>query len=1072
MKRIISLILMALMLVSVFPMSASAAVDAKIYGPIALTGGVDFVTAGVDYILAEEKDGSYISGKVAPGQYTNNSLAVVFSPTDVDLTEYHFVKVCYRTDSPSRKLDVSARSSIGESWMNKHPVCENDGQWHEVVIDTHEIVGGKGALPSETSISFTLKPFDSVTVNLTKQHFFDIKYIACFKDQAAANGYKFKASDDKAPADIESINIFWEEASDKLIDEYMDTMDKMIESIENSPTTVEVTGTKYYVAASGNDDNDGLTPATAWKSVEKVNAFEFKAGDGVFFNRGDEWRITKPLAAKSGVTYSAYGTGAKPKLNAAADGSGASKWVPTNKENVYAFVELIPDDRDVGTLVFDGGRAWGIQIQQTTSGTRLAIGRVFNGIKWFDSDVNKFSGHEDLKNDLEFYHNWDNDTLYLYSAEGNPGTRFGSIEIVDKGHGISLLKDSATGDSHDIVIDNIAIFGAGSHGIGGGCVSNVTIQYCTLKWIGGSIQAKGLFGRDYGVRYGNAVESYGVKTGRTEGYDTDGFVIHDCYASQVYDCCWTIQTQGPGYFNDIKFYNNVSEYCNSGLEIWQDGGAISNMDLYNNYTRLNGYGWSHQRPNKDGNFFYGASGSGTYTNNHVRNNVNVFASYNALLVRSTGPEQYNFHDNIYVMEEGKHMGGLASNPGTGKGGWASRNTPYTEFALKRAAATGFEKGTKFYYTKDSAYNADMYDTYNPKVGVELFSDIADNFWGRDAVDYVALKGYFNGVSADKFSPNGTMTRAMLVTVLSRIAGESANAADATFTDINKNAWYAQGVAWAEKKDIVNAGGKFRPDENATREELADMLYRYALSTYRTPDLSKAGTFTDMASVNAAYADGIKFCTANGIIGGYTDGTIKPKNNATRAEVATMIRRFNDYLATAPIDSTKILANAKLTSVKGDALKNMLDNTGVRATVEADGTVKFVPFLDKAKPVIRIMDQKSKEISLAEHPYVVVKFNGKLNSGALLATVNMINITNGGTTDMGIRSFAGITSGAVIVDLSSVVIAIDKTSYQDNLAINLYPWGDADVTLDKETEYFVVDEIVFCDSEIVAKAIAG
>ncbi|MBQ4136507.1 MAG: S-layer homology domain-containing protein, partial [Clostridia bacterium] len=255
-------------------------------------------------------------------------------------------------------------------------------------------------------------------------------------------------------------------------------------------------------------------------------------------------------------------------------------------------------------------------------------------------------------------------------------------------------------------------------------------------------------------------------------------------------------------------------------------------------------------------------------------------------------------------------------------------------------------------------------------------------------------------------------------------------------------------------------------------ELADMLYRYALSTYRTPDLSKAGTFTDMASVNAAYADGIKFCTANGIIGGYTDGTIKPKNNATRAEVATMIRRFNDYLATAPIDSTKILANAKLTSVKGDALKNMLDNTGVRATVEADGTVKFVPFLDKAKPVIRIMDQKSKEISLAEHPYVVVKFNGKLNSGALLATVNMINITNGGTTDMGIRSFAGITSGAVIVDLSSVVIAIDKTSYQDNLAINLYPWGDADVTLDKETEYFVVDEIVFCDSEIVAKAIAG
>ncbi|MBO7149149.1 MAG: S-layer homology domain-containing protein [Clostridia bacterium] len=1064
MKKIISFILAVLMLVSVFLMSTSAAVDAKIFGPLALTSGIDFSTAGIDYILAEEKDGSYVSGKVAPGLYTNNKLAVVFAPQDVDLTEYHFVKVCYRTDSPSRKLDVSARSSIGESWMNNHPVCENDGQWHEVVIDTHEIVGGKGALPSETAIQFTLKPFDSVTVTLTKEHFFDLKYIACFKDMAEANAYKFKASDDKEAANIDLINIFWEEATDEIINEYMDTMDKMIEAIENSPTTVEVTGTKYYVAASGNDDNDGLTPATAWKSVDKVNSIKFEAGDGVFFNRGDEWRILNPLSAKPGVTYSAYGTGAKPKLIASADGSGESRWVPTGKENVYAFVESIPDTRDVGTIVFDGGRAWGIQIQQTTQGNRLAIGRVFNGINWFDSDTNAFSGFNDLKNDLEFYHNWDNDTLYLYSAEGNPGARFGSIEIVDKGHGIGLANDGETGYAHDIVIDNIAIFGAGSHGIGGGKVKNVTVQYCTLKWIGGSIQGKGLFNNNYGVRYGNAVESYGI--------DSDGFYIHDCYASQVYDCCWTIQTQGAGTFNDIKFYNNVSEYCNSGLEVWQSGGTISNMDLYNNYTRLNGYGWSHQRPNKDGNFFYGASGSGQYENNHVRNNVNVFASHNALLVRTTGPEQYNFHDNVYVMEEGKHMGGIASNPGKGTGGWASMNTDYSEHALKRAAATGFEKGAKFYYTKDSAYNADMYDTYNPQVGVDLFTDIADNFWGRDAVDYVALKGYFNGVSANEFSPNGTMTRAMLVTVLSRIAGESANASDATFTDINKNAWYAQGVAWAEKKGIVNAGGKFRPDENATREELADMLYRYALSAYRTPDISKAGTFTDMASVNAAYVDGIKFCTANGIIGGYTDGTIKPKNNATRAEVATMIRRFNNYLATEPIDSEKILENAKTTTVKGEALKKMLDNTGVRATVEADGTVKFVPFLDKAKPVIRIMDQLSKEISLAERPYVVVKFHGELNSASLLSTVSKVNLSNGGGTDMNSNSYAAITSGAVIIDLSAINLAIDKDTYEDNLAINLYPWGDADVELDKAKEYFVIDELIFCDSEIVAKAIAG
>jgi hypothetical protein len=146
-----------------------------------------------------------------------------------------------------------------------------------------------------------------------------------------------------------------------------------------------------------------------------------------------------------------------------------------------------------------------------------------------------------------------------------------------------------------------------------------------------------------------------------------------------------------------------------------------------------------------------------------------------------------------------------------------------------------------------------------------------------------------GVTDTTFAPDGTMTRAMLVTVLSRIAGETGEGTS-TYTDVNKNAWYISGVAWAEENGIVKAGGAFRPDEMATREEMADMFYRFALKVGIEAE-AKETKLTDIAKVSPEYADGVKFCTSSGIITGYDDGTVKPQNNVTRAQAATMIQRF-------------------------------------------------------------------------------------------------------------------------------------------------------------------------------------
>ncbi|MBQ7821819.1 MAG: S-layer homology domain-containing protein [Clostridia bacterium] len=1062
MKKTLALLLTLIMLFTAVPMSVSADEDYYAYGAIGLDNAIFMGATGMSTTIEEENGISYLHYVVSPGTYTNNNLQIAFAPNTFSIADYAYIKVGYRTDCTKDNINTSSRSLVGESWYSSgHPKQTGDGKWHDVIFDTNKLTGGKGLLKKgDNTATLVLKPYGSQTVTIAKESYFDIQYVACFKTEAEAIAYKY-TPESETKVEVKAVENALAKADDELLAKYMAEADALIEEIINMPTTVEVTGTKYYVSANGSDDNDGLTPETAWRTVEKVNAVKYNAGDGVFFRRGDEWRIVTPLYVKDGVTYSAYGEGAKPRIIASVDGMGEDKWALTKYENIYMFNERIPDSRDVGTIVFDGGDAWGIQIQQTTEGNWLEIGRVYNGLEWYDTPTGAFAGYQDLCYDLQFYHDWGSDTLYLYSKDGNPGERFSSIEIVDKGHGISgagEAQNDAAG-SADIVIDNFEIYGAGAHGVGSlGYVKNVTVQNCVFKWIGGSIQGKGLFDRNYGVRYGNAVESYG---------SSENFTIAYCYATQVYDCCWTVQQQEAATFINTSMHHNVAEFCNTGLEVWQEGGTISGMDLHDNYTRFNGYGWSHQRPNKDPNFFYGGSGglTTTYENNSVHNNVNMLSQKYAFKVRATGSEQYNFHDNIYIMEEGTYLGGLAAYPGTGAGGFS--DIMYTEKDIGRALGTGFEAGGKFYVTEPEPYG-DMFDLYVPeKVGIDLFADIPENFWGRDAISFVYRNGYFNGVSETEFSPNGSMTRAMLVTVLSRMAGEGANAADATYTDINKSAWYAAGVAWAEKAGIVNAGGTFRPDENATREELADMLYRFASYSYRKTDLTGASDFKDSATVNAAYADGIKFCTSNGIIGGYEDGTIKPKNSATRAEVATMMMRFANYLENTEYDNAKIEANSKKVVVTGDALKKILDNKDVRATVQEDKTVKFTPFKENGSAYIGILNSLNKDISFLEYPYIAIKFDTNLG-GSIIAKLFESSTLNAALKETNIQSLEAAQASGMIFDMTEYTSTVDKSSYEYNLVLRIYPWGQASTAMSAD-EYFTIEEIVFFDNLIAAES---
>lgn len=168
-------------------------------------------------------------------------------------------------------------------------------------------------------------------------------------------------------------------------------------------------------------------------------------------------------------------------------------------------------------------------------------------------------------------------------------------------------------------------------------------------------------------------------------------------------------------------------------------------------------------------------------------------------------------------------------------------------------------------------------------------------WAMETVNECVTRGLFNGTSATRFSPDDKMTRAMLTVVLSRIEGKIGNVGNITFTDTPKDSWFSSAVAWALEEKIVENGASFRPDSNITREEIADMLYRYAKVKNLISDNATRLDFADTASIKPDYVSGIAFCVNAGIIKGYADNTVKPAGEATRAEVATMIIRFLSFI---------------------------------------------------------------------------------------------------------------------------------------------------------------------------------
>lgn len=211
-----------------------------------------------------------------------------------------------------------------------------------------------------------------------------------------------------------------------------------------------------------------------------------------------------------------------------------------------------------------------------------------------------------------------------------------------------------------------------------------------------------------------------------------------------------------------------------------------------------------------------------------------------------------------------------------------------------------DKGNGVYtFTMPSA-NVTVKSTFKEVQVSELpFTDVAKDAWYYNSVKYVYENDMMKGTEDTLFSPNTSITRGMIVTILYRLEQQPAVTADKLFADVADDAYYSKAIAWAAANDIVAGydNGNFGPNDTITREQLAAILYRYA--NYKGYDVSAKADLTKYPDYNqiSSYAvNTMTWANAEGLIGGTDKGTLDPKGDASRAQAATILMRFCENVA--------------------------------------------------------------------------------------------------------------------------------------------------------------------------------
>jgi len=458
------------------------------------------------------------------------------------------------------------------------------------------------------------------------------------------------------------------------------------QAILNNMDDMPCEGTAYYVSNHGNDENDGLSPETAWASLEKASVAELNPGDGVYFERGGLWR--GQLIAQDGVIYSAYGEGEKPKLYASPEnGADPGKWLLLEgTDNIWVYHM---DMMDCGALVFNDGENWAVKVTPYYDGGYLSTiheGQPFDVETELTEDLMFFSEVDSIiyENGKPFPANAASGnmfgteeecigTLYLRCDAGNPGEVFDSIEFMVRRANILCAEDN--------VFHNLCLKYTGDMGIApnfANTITRSTVSFCEMGWMGGSIASyESNFTEDGTFSPGGGAL---ILTGNIDYYS-----VTDCYFYQHLDAAMTHQDTAPDeergeiieprLQQNITYARNIVEYTDMPVEIFYDLKGYVDPEMYRmknvlvegNYFLYTGYGWASKQYNKekDSAAYQGHAQPNAAENFRIINNV--FYLSTGSLINTGAPKEWQpvLDGNTYVQHEGGVLAYWTTDDGYG-----------------------------------------------------------------------------------------------------------------------------------------------------------------------------------------------------------------------------------------------------------------------------------------------------------------------------------------------------------------------------------------------------------------------
>ena len=342
-------------------------------------------------------------------------------------------------------------------------------------------------------------------------------------------------------------------------------------------------------SAKGNDANDGLTPETAWQTLQNIATANIQPGDSVLFKRGGLWRGHFTLRnGEPGkpVLFSNYGEGPLPIIQDSLAMDNESDWDMISEEKWSTRNKMFSGydiDVDVGNIIINHG------------------------------DVpcpRKRWNMKELKEDLEYFYDREAHCVVMRSPV-NPALRFDSIELALH-HGLVVSHNNA----HDAIVDGLAVRYGACHGFGGSGAKNITIRNCDIYFIGGGVQQF----KDDGtpVRLGNGVEFWN---------SADNCLVENNRIWEIYDTGLTAQGR-TGELTNLTFRNNLVWNTEYSFEYWNgETGRTANILFENNTCIDSGRSWGHgHRPDPFGTIVAFYPNLAPTENFIIRNNIFVNAT--------------------------------------------------------------------------------------------------------------------------------------------------------------------------------------------------------------------------------------------------------------------------------------------------------------------------------------------------------------------------------------------------------------------------------------------------------------